>query len=725
MSIDGNTERNGIFWKTQIRASKEEHKKFFQEAKNCNEAYSKERSYNIFYSNTQVLTANLLPNMPKPDIQRRFLKKTESEKLKYNTYLEVAKVSEGCVQYYSDIGKFFNKFKTSIDRSVKIGRGVDWVEYNPTVEKDEEGNKFIKDRELKVISLDYEEFLCSSAKTEEDVWWVARRHLLTKEEIEERFEYEFSEGGTELNFEDKNSPSVGTSKKRGEVWEIWDKTSKSRSFVLMSSIKSDTLETTEDPYKLQNFFPCEDISWLNNGKDIIPIPEYRIYRKKAVELDSISALSDNLEGVIKYVLTTDSANKDTASELANAVEGDMLEVKEINPTSSKQASQAVGMIPIDGAIQLALHREDKKTTLKNDIYEITGISDIQRGVSDSKETATAQKIKGVFGSMRFQDRQKKIQEHIKNVYQIITEIICEHWDEKTMSEITCTYLPTEEEKQFITYNLQQEQAIQQNPQMQQAIQNGMMQAPQQITEDQIKKLDDPTWDDVLKIMREDKLRNYTIDIETSSTVYDDIEQQNASVLALNQSYQQVITSAAQLQDPSLIKGYIPIAKMILTNLKVGRAMSKQLVEALETSARELETKQKQAEQNPQPNPEMIKVQLEQKKLELETADKQSQIQERNMKAQKDLLSEQNKSREIALKEQEAMAKINIENKKLMQDNMSNVSDINQGNRGLDIQQQEADRKDNELQLQTIFRSQQIEKGQSVNPNLAGDVNSLA
>ncbi len=96
-----------------------------------------------------------------------------------------------------------------------------------------------------------------------------------------------------------------------------------------------------------------------------------------------------------------------------------------------------------------------------------------------------------------------------------------------------------------------------------------------------------------------------------------------------------------------------------------------------------------------------------------------------MKAQKELLAEQNKSREIALKEQEVIAKLGIENKKLMQDSMSNVSDINQGNRDLDIKQQDANRKDKELELQTVFRAEQIARGQDVNPNLAGSVNSLA
>jgi len=713
---------NNAYWKKQISSAKDEHKQFFQEAKACNDAYSKERSYNIFYSNTQVLNANLLANTPKPDIQRRFLKKTESDKLKYNTYLEVSKIAEGCINYYSDINDYISSFKSSVFNSVKVGRGVDWIEYTPTIEKNEMGEQVISKRELEVIPLNYQEFLCSNAETEKDVWWVARRHLLTKKEIEDRFNYKFSDDLQELNFTD-GEKETQTSQKRGEIWEIWDKSRKERHFILINSQGSDTLETKKDPYELTSFFPCVfDLTWLNNGKNIIPIPEYKVYRQKATDLNAISQSSDNLERAIKYIVTSSGASKDNASAYANAEEGDMIEIKQSNPQQENLAT-AIGTVPIDGAVNLANHREIKKGQLQQDIYDITGISDLMRGVTDSKDTATAQKIKGVFGSLRFQERQKKVQNHIKKVYQIITEILCEHWDAETMSEITCTYLPTEEEKQAIQVKLNAFNIAKQTPQGQELIKSGQIQQP---TQEEADLLNQPTWGNILEVMRSDKLRSYTIDIETTATVFDDMVVQNASIQDLNNTYKEVVATAMQYQDPTIIKGFIPIARMMLTNIKAGRAMGRELIETLDSAVKELEMAQQQAKQtaSQQPNVEAMRMQLEQQKLQLEAQDKQSLIQERQAKAQADLVNAQNKQKELALKEIEARAKLNLEQTKVQQDGMQVTADIAQDNRDLDIKQQEADRKQRELDYQVLFRGSQMVQGQEVNPNLAGDVNSL-
>ena len=139
---------------------------------------------------------------------------------------------------------------------------------------------------------------------------------------------------------------------------------------------------------------------------------------------------------------------------------------------------------------------------------------------------------------------------------------------------------------------------------------------------------------------------------------------------------------------------------------------------------ELEQAQKEAENNQQPSPEMLKVQLEQQKLQIEAQDKQSIAQERQANIQKDLLAEQNKSREISLKEMELRAKLGLEDRKVTQDGLKTTADINQGNADLGIKQQEADRKEEELRLQTAFRMEQLNRDENINPNLAGSVGSL-
>ncbi len=52
---------------------------------------------------------------------------------------------------------------------------------------------------------------------------------------------------------------------------------------------------------------------------------------------------------------------------------------------------------------------EARSQVLNDIYQITGLSDIIRGESNPNETATAQRMKGQWGSLRVRDRQRDLQ----------------------------------------------------------------------------------------------------------------------------------------------------------------------------------------------------------------------------------------------------------------------------------------------------------------------------
>ena len=161
---------------------------------------------------------------------------------------------------------------------------------------------------------------------------------------------------------------------------------------------------------------------------------------------ALLAMADMLEQKVKFVITTDKTNQDNTLDLANAAEGDIVTLQTPNPLATGNNGAYLGFLPIKEAVELLEHREIKKAQLKQDIYDITGIADIMRGQTDAGETATAQQIKGVFGTMRFQDKQKQVQNFVVNVFEIIAQIICENWDAKTLQDITSTYLPSEEEK---------------------------------------------------------------------------------------------------------------------------------------------------------------------------------------------------------------------------------------------------------------------------------------
>lgn len=654
------------YWKDQINSSKQALHNYFKQAEDCEKVYTNDDlNYNIFFSNVSILDANLRLNNPKPDIQRRFLKRIEQDKKKANMYAEVAKIVSGAVEYIVDRADVDDCINSSVHNCNVDGRGIAWVEYVPVLATDELGEEYIKERKIIVESLKYDEFLCSTAENKKDVWWVAKRHLLSAGDIQSRFGYKPTL--EELAFKQQDE----TQQKRGEVWEIWDKNSKKRIFILLTDQREQFLDVQDDPYLLEGFFPCDDIAWLVKEKTNIPVPEYKIYSKKAELLEQNSKKTAEISSELKYVQLVGSQDKGLVKDVMKARNGDVLGLPTDNVSGS--IDSMVATMPTEPVVALLSYLSQQKEELKQDIYDITGISDIMRGVSQANETATAQAIKGLFGSLRFQDRQKQVQDFRRNVYRIISEIVSEHYDEETLAEMTCTYLPTIEEKQ----------------QMEAQIQMAGGQVEQEVLDKYNSMVNIPTWEEVMQILRTDHLRNYTIDIETTATAFDDQQQQMQSIQQLTQMYLELTKVIATMNSPALLKGFLPLVKMNLMSIKVSSSVAKELQEAIEGAYNQLEQATKQP---PQPTPEQLAIQAQQTKEQMQ---RQTDLDKLKVEMEKVREEMARKDKEIAIKEQE-----------------------------LAIKQQEADRKDTELQMQYDLKMKEIQMGVDINTNISGDIPSL-
>jgi hypothetical protein len=101
----------------------------------------------------------------------------------------------------------------------------------------------------------------------------------------------------------------------------------------------------------------------------------------------------------------------------------------------------------------------QQQNLIQNIYEITGISDLMRSVSNTNETATASLQKGKFGSLRLQQRQEALNNYIKDVYKICAHIICEMYSAQTLQKITEIKLPDDIQKAEFENTMQMRQEL--------------------------------------------------------------------------------------------------------------------------------------------------------------------------------------------------------------------------------------------------------------------------
>src|SRR6202022_836452 len=83
--------------------------------------------------------------------------------------------------------------------------------------------------------------------------------------------------------------------------------------------------------------------------------------------------------------------------------------------------------PVDDVIKVLEGSFTARKQLIDDVYQITGISDIMRGEGDKDETATAQNIKSQWGSVRIRERQAEMANFAKQAARLTAEIISDQF----------------------------------------------------------------------------------------------------------------------------------------------------------------------------------------------------------------------------------------------------------------------------------------------------------
>ena len=560
------------YWTIELNAADDEETDWRKESEDVIDRYragrelvaiGREKKFNILWSNTETLKGALFARMAKPDIRRRYLDRDPAGR-------QVAEVLERALEYSADVHDEKDIIAGAIEDYLLPGRGTVWVvkedvtidvpivdelgfETGETVEE-------IGDQRVFFEYVHWEDYRESPAKRPEDVRWRARRHLMTRENLRELSPDQADLIPLNWTPTDKKYESDDVFR-RAEVWEIWCKDTRKRYYVVKGYTK--LLVEEKDPYELQNFFPTPKplISIKTNGTGV-PVPEFRLYQDQADELDRITTriakLTDGLrrrgiyDGSVPELAKLAEASDNTfvpADNYANLTQKGGL----ANAMQTEDISQTAGVLT--GLYQ-------QRAQLIQTIYEVTGISDVIRGSTNPNETATAQRLKGQFGSMRLKQRQDQVQIFIRNLYRIRAELIAEH---------------------FQPYILQNMTGLQVTPEM-------------------------------LQIMRSDKLRSYRVDVETDSTVFEDAQMERQSRIEFVNTLGSYMEKALVIVQsaPDLTPIAFQALEFMVRGFKIGREFEDLIDEAKQNSMQQMQQqmqmRQQMQQQGPPPDPKMIEAQ---------------------------------------------------------------------------------------------------------------------
>lgn len=545
-------------WLAELNLSHEQESNWRDESKEIWSRYESEKaaanSFNILWSNTEILQASVYNSTPQPDVRRRF--RDEDPVGKY-----VSRVLERSLAYEIDSYDFDAVMNDVVLDVLLVGRGVPRIKYEPKfvqvgpdgvtpappagayiapedpqetqgAEPTQQPYEKLSDQHVLCDHVQYDDFRRGPGKRWTDVPWIAFRHEFTMEMAEEAFgsaiaqalKYSQSEG-TERVSEDKTVREIF---KVCEVWEIWDK-DKRRVLFIAPTYRDAPCREEPDPLHLKDFWPMPRPAYaVLNSRKLDPTPIYRLYKEQASELDKISVRINKIVNALKVRGAYFSQMKELES-LLQADDTDMIPVEAAAEVAEAGGlDKAIWIMPVDklqAALQgLYLARDQIKQT----IYEIIGIADILRGASDPNETAKAQAIKSQWGSIRVQKLQREIQRVARDLMRLKAEVIAEQFTPEQLAKITNVKLPTVQQKDIAKQTAAQAQAAGQ-------------QLPPQVQH----MLEMPSWDDVMAIMQSDEMRSYRVDVETDSTIAETIDRDMRGMGEMLQALSGWVTAAFQ------------------------------------------------------------------------------------------------------------------------------------------------------------------------------------
>lgn len=499
--------RDGLatYWREEIERAKKRHRTFWEngdavvdayrlQKADGNEASSKDK-YNILYSSTETIRPNLYAQSPKVRSALRN-KDTASAPARMGALL-----LEGCVEYIKQEEDFDDLMDSAVEDLLLPGLGTAFVRYEArfTDKTDENGTKVpvaggkkneyeqeLLDEMVKIDYIYWQDFLTGVSRTWRGMPWVAKRLWQNRSQATARFG---AEKANQLKYMTRETTGreADNPSETAEVWEIWDREKKT--VYWYADDASELLDTKEDPLKLKNFFPCpRPMRAVSNTRTFVPRALYSQYKSQAETLNILTKRIRLLGEALRVVGLYDGSQTKLADILNPAAGNRMIGVDAWAIFAQNGGiNGAVQWVPIDEVVKVLGELLKAREVCKAEIYEITGFSDIVRGVSKASETLGAQNLKANWASARVKKMQKEVQRFARDLLALAGELVAEHCSPEAIALFSGLEIPTG-------------QQVQRSPDLQQKIQ---------------------LFTQACAFIRNEARRVASIDIETDSTLMAD------------------------------------------------------------------------------------------------------------------------------------------------------------------------------------------------------------
>jgi len=593
-------------WLEAIQAASDEEKDWRGHASDAicvytsDEAQKPGTAFNLFHANVETVVPALYNSTPIPDVRKRYGDRDPIAK-------NGADAIERVLSYLIDEYDFDAVIESSVLHYALTGRGIARVHYNAGQTED---GMDVGVQTVTCRTVPWEAFRRGPAQCWEDVPWIAFRHYLTREDLEDLVGTAKAKDVPLNARSDASNDTGGDVEKsiyrRAQIWEIWEKRKREVIF-LCDDYKDGPLLRLDDPLNLKDFFPVAKPLYKPRGDDTcVPLCPYQIQRPLLEEIDGVAKRIRNLIKQLRpRALGPGNIDIDA---LAAADDGQIVAVADIAAfLDSGGMDKLLAWFPMEPTVKAIQTLYEHRQIVKQDLFEVSGLADIMRGQSDARETKGAQQIKAQWGSLRIQRDQQEVQRFIRDTLRIKAELVSEKFTPENIGAMT-----------------------------------GMELMPQAVM-----------------VLKDQKARDYAIDIETDSTIRGDLTrnmEQMAQFMQGTAQFMQALEPAGAMGVPPDV--IVAIFSAFARNFKLGKEVDA-ILDALPEQIKQL------AQQPKPPSPEEQKAQMEMQMMQAQAQmDQQKAMMELQAKQAELQMELKAMQAEMQLKAQEGQMKLALEREKM-------------------------------------------------------------
>lgn len=432
-------------WKAEIKAFGKEREGWRKRVQAIERRYRDERDekdedrrFALLWANVEVLQPTLYAHDPKPEVARRFKDRDPVGRV-------MAMILERNLSVAIERdGLFGRSMQASVKDFLLAAQGTAWCRYDVTMDAQPVANDgppmpVVKDERVLFDYVHWRDFgFTAGARTWNEVTAVWRRSFLDRAALVKRFG---EKKGKAVPLNAKREGDDGDEKAtetfaKAAIYEVWDSVDRKAIWVHMGM--DELLDERGYPLKISGRFPCPAplFGTLTNGS-MTPVPDYVQYQDQARELDELTGRIAELTDALRLVGFTPG---DMAAEVQRALdikgEAQVIPLKSwaVNGGQAQNMQNLIVWLPIADVVKVLSELLNIRERVKADAYEITGLSDILRGSTQASETATAQRLKAQWGSVRVRVRQQDVQRFAAEALNIMAEVMVGHFDADRLAQ---------------------------------------------------------------------------------------------------------------------------------------------------------------------------------------------------------------------------------------------------------------------------------------------------